>query len=340
MTYNHLLSVRDLLDFLLDCLNLNNRIFNYEYIIKTFIYFNEHFVGRDLHKNEYKQKLFKIITETLSTLSLDSMKNSLLKCLMQITDPNDEDELSHLLEFLEGKKKEESMQFGKRGSGKILFEDNIFKKLEGIVASKFWENLTHENLVRLEVLLLESDSFSIEEKEHITQAFTKKIFKFLPESREKVTNGIKYPKLAWDLILELSNKRNFNKTNAWIFEGFFRPNLTKKLSNYILPENISLIFNNALMNQNNEFLYTLIKYSSKCMPTNNETLKMWDKCLKLYSGHKFDKNAKSEQKIIDHLVFNFYRINKIMKNNVKYEAMCETDRHLENSLDNSKTYNQ
>ena len=48
MTYYHLLSVRDLLDFLLDALNLNNKFINYEYIIKTFIFFNDNFVERDL----------------------------------------------------------------------------------------------------------------------------------------------------------------------------------------------------------------------------------------------------------------------------------------------------
>jgi hypothetical protein len=339
MTYYHLLSVRDLLDFLLDALNLNNKFINYEYIIKTFIFFNDNFVERDLQKKEYKLKLFKIITDSLLTLHLDSMKNSLLKCLIQITDPNDEEELSNLFQFLTDKKNKVQLDspFGRRGSGTIFIESNIFKKLEELLVSKFWEGITHENLVRLEILLLESESFSIEEKEHITQAFTKRVFKFLPESREKVTNGIKYSRLAWDLINEYSNKKNFNKINTWVFEGFFRQNLAKKLANYITHINIYILFNNALSHNNNEYLFNLIKYSSLCLNNDEESLEMWNKCLKLYSGHTFDKNTKFEQKVIDILLLNIYRINKIMKNKIRYEELCENDRHLENSLDNSNT---
>jgi hypothetical protein len=336
MTYYHLLSVRDLLDFLLDAINLNNKIINYEYIIKTYIFFNENFVERDLHKKEYKLKLFKIITDTILSLHLDSMKNCLLKCLIQITDPNDEEELSNLFQFLIDKKNKVQIDspFGKRGSGTIFIESNIFKKLEDLLVSKFWEGLTHENLVRLEILLLESEAFSIEEKEHITQAFTKRVFKFLPESREKVTNGIKYPRMAWDLITEYSNKKNFNKINTYVFEGFFRPNLVKKLINYISHINIYILFNNALSHNNNEFLFALIKYSSLCMNNNEETLEMWEKSLKLYSGHTFDKHTKMDQKVIDLLLLNIYRIKKILKNKIIYEELCQNDRHLENSLDN------
>ncbi len=145
MAYNNLFSVRELIDFILDLLCSDNNTFNYEFFIKTAIFFIKEFVARDIHRSEYKRRLFKIIAESLGNISLGSLKNALIKSLIDLTDPKDEEEIIKLIEFLarDQENNSQNMPFGRGNSGNFEISEGVFKKLESLLFTKFYETINH-----------------------------------------------------------------------------------------------------------------------------------------------------------------------------------------------------
>jgi len=112
------------------------------------------------------------------------------------------------------------------------------------------------------------------------------------------TSTIVDPIAAWTKLINLSNSKNYLAFNNWMLERLFTQRQLNKLGSFN-EEVFIRVVENALVNDNLDFLEMLFKYSQNSFTANEDTKTLYFKCSKLMESHMNRKNEKKVEKIIN-----------------------------------------
>jgi len=109
-----------MIKILIELLYTTSNIFNLGYYLKTIVFLINEFIPNEMHRSEYKLKLFETIADNLAkTESLKCLHNVFVNHLINCTDRSNKEELVKLIEYIAKGEMDSQKGFSKRNSGTL-----------------------------------------------------------------------------------------------------------------------------------------------------------------------------------------------------------------------------
>jgi len=104
------------------------------------------------------------------------------------------------------------------------------------------------------------------------------------------------PEAAWIKLQKISNSKSYLAFNNWMLDRLLAQRQISRLGKYNADSFLE-IFQNALNNDNLDFLERFFRYSVDTFPDNEDTKGLYYRCTKIMETHRNNKNDKKVEKI-------------------------------------------